>query len=375
MDFTFTEEQQMIRDTIESFLTENSSSKMIRDVMKTEQGYNIELWNRICKELYFQAIIIPEKFGGMELGFIELISVMEQMGRFLFCSPYFSTACMASIALLVSENEEKKIEYFNKILSGETATFAFTNNLNWNASGISTRYKIQKDKVILNGKYSYVIDGHTSQFIIVAAKNDKNEIGLFIIDANSEGLTRQWLPTMDQTRKQANLILNNVKTDIILAENAENKLNKILHLSTICLAAEQLGGAQQVLDMAVSYTKERIQFNRPIASFQSIKHKAADMMTRCEAARSGVYYAACVAQDANINGPLSNKLAEASSIVKASCSEAFFKNAGEGIQLYGGVGFTWEYDIHMYFKRAKATEHFLGDASYHQELLAKILLT
>ena len=380
MEFAFTEEQQMIRDTAESFFTDVSSSEAIREAMATPEGYNADLWQRICTELYFQAITIPEEFGGMGLGYVELVAVMEQMGRFVVCAPFFSTVCMASTALLMAANEAQQAEYFGKILEGETATLAFTSNGQWDASGVTATYKKDGDNFTVNGCYRYVIDGHTAQSLIIAAREEGSTgtegIALFVLPSDTAGVEATWLPTMDQTRKQAQLELSNVALTQanLMAENAADKLAQILDLATICLAAEQMGGAQQILDVTVAYMKERVQFERPIASFQSVKHKAADMMTKSEAARSGVYYAACIAQEALVDGPLAGELAEAASIVKANCSEAYFQNAGDGIQLHGGVGFTWEYDVHLYFKRAKATEHFLGNASYHRERLAGILL-
>lgn len=380
MEFAFTEEQQMIRETAESFFTDVSTSEAIRAAMATEAGYDTELWQRICAELYFQAITIPEEFGGMGLGYVELVAVMEQMGRFVVCAPYFSTVCMASTALLMAANAEQQAEYFGKILEGETATLAFTSNGQWDANGVTATYKKDGDDFVVNGSYRYVIDGHTAQNLVIAAREEgstgEEGIALFVLPAATAGVDATWLPTMDQTRKQAQLELNNVTLTSanLMAENANEKLSKTLDIAAICLSAEQMGGAQQLLDMTVEYTKERVQFERPVASFQSVKHKAADMMTKAEAARSGVYYAACIAQEALVNGPMASELLEAASIAKSYCSEIYFQNAGDALQLHGGVGFTWEYDVHLYFKRAKATEHFLGNSAYHRERLAAKLL-
>ncbi|WP_372749971.1 acyl-CoA dehydrogenase family protein, partial [Litorivivens sp.] len=203
-------------------------------------------------------------------------------------------------------------------------------------------------------------------------------VSLFAVPADSAGLARSNLPLLDQTRKMANLTFEKVKVSAanLLGQAGEAwpVLDKALDLATIALAAEQMGGSQQLLDSTVEYTKERVQFNRPIASFQSIKHKAADMMLRVEAARSAVYYAACVADEVLQNGPLAGELREAASIAKAYCSDAYFKNAGEALQMHGGVGFTWEYDVHLYFKRAKGSEHMLGNAAYHRERVASVIL-
>lgn len=375
MEFAFTEEQQMIQATAASFFADVSGSEAVRAAMATEQGYDDALWQSLCQDLYLQAITVPEAFGGMGLGFVELVAVMEQMGRFLVCAPYFSTVCLASSALLLAANAEQQETYFAEILEGKTATLAFTANGKWDKSGITASYIKEGKQYLLNGEYRYVIDGHTADYIIVAATGDQG-VALFILPKEAVGLNSQWLPTVDQTRKQAQVSLDNVSVpaSALLQDNAEQTLLDILDLAAIALSAEQVGGAQEVLDNTVTYTKERVQFQRPVASFQAVKHQAADMMTRVEAARSGVYYAACIAQEKLEGGPLAAELAEAAAITKANSSEAYFLNAGDAIQLHGGVGFTWEYDVHLYFKRAKASELYLGNAAYHRERLAAILL-
>lgn len=375
MEFAFTEEQQMIRASAEEFFSDVSTSEHIRTAMDTELGFQPELWQRICTELYFQAIIIPEELGGMGLGFVELVAVMEQMGRFLVCAPYFSTVCMASTAVLLGGDEHQQAEFFGKVLEGGTATLAFTSSTRFDAASVTATYTESNQQYVLNGQYAFVIDGHSANTLVLAAKSPTEEIALFMVDANAEGIQRTWTPTLDQTRKQAKITLHNVVLNANARLNADaHLLQKVLDIATICLAAEQVGGSQQVLDMTVAYAKERVQFNRPIASFQAVKHKAADMMTKVEASRSGLYYAACIAQEVLVNGPLAEELTEAASIIKSYVSEAYFQNAGDAIQLHGGVGFTWEYDVHLYFKRAKASEHYLGNASYHRERLAQLLL-
>lgn len=366
MEFRFTEEQQMIRDTAESFLRDHSTSEAARKAMASEQGYDGDLWQRICNDLCFQSITIPEQYGGMGLGYVELVAVMEQMGRYLLCSPFFSTVCLAANALFIAGNEKQQAEYFGRIINGETGTLLLHGD---------RQYQKQGSDYVLNGSSRYVIDGHTADFFIVVA-NGEQGTGLFVLPANTAGVLRRWLPTVDQTRKQAEVVLQNVRVSSAqcLLTHAHAELEKILQLATIALAAEQVGGTQQILDMTVAYTKTRVQFNRPVASFQAVKHQAADMMLRAEVARSAVYYAACVADDTLRCGPLSVELPEAASIAKAYCSDAYFQNAGTAIQLHGGVGFTWEYDVHLYFKRAKSSEILLGSAAFHREQIAKLLL-
>lgn len=392
MEFAFTEEQQMIRDTAESFLAEVSTSEAIRTAMATEQGYDSELWQRICGELYWQAIHIPEEYGGMGLGYVELVAMLEQMGRYLLCSPFYSTVCLAANALIVAGNEDQKTEYLPKICEGLTATLAYTGTAaaigggQWRSEAITTIAKREGDQFFLNGTLRYVPDGTTADLLIIAARSEgsteEEGVSLFAVPANLAGIERKTLPTMDQTRKQAEIVLNNVSvpTSALMGEEGQAwpQLEKVIDLATIALSAEQMGGAQQVLDMTVDYTKERTQFNRAIAGFQAIKHMAADMMTRVEVARSGVYYAACVAQEAldgsENGGDLAGELSEAASIAKAYCSDAYFQSAGDALQMHGGVGFTWEYDVHLYFKRAKAAEHFLGNGAYHRERIAQLIL-
>ena len=384
MDFVFTEEQQMIRDTAESFLAEVSTSEAVRKAMASDTGFDEALWQQICAEMYWQAIHIPEEFGGMGLGYVELVAMMEQMGRYLLCAPFYSTVCLGVNTLLLAANDEQKAQYLAAICEGSlTATLAYCGPRGGrSADAVTATYREDGESVVINGESSFVVDGMTAGLILVAARAEGSSgeegISLFAVPADTAGLERKNLPTLDQTRKMAALAFSELK---ISAENrlgdAGNGwpvLDKVLDLATIALAAEQMGGSQQLLDSTVDYTKERVQFNRPIASFQSIKHKAADMMLRVEAARSAVYYAACVAEEALQGGPLADELAEAASIAKAYCSDAYFKNAGESMQMHGGVGFTWEYDVHLYFKRAKGSEHMLGNPSWHRERLAGVVL-
>ncbi|ARD46107.1 acyl-CoA dehydrogenase family protein [Colwellia sp. PAMC 21821] len=384
MEFTFTQEQKMIRDTAQAFLAEISSSQAIRSAMATEQGYEDKIWQRICDEMYWQAIHVPEEYGGLGLGYVELVVLLEQMGRYLLCSPFFSTVCLGANALMIAGTEAQKQQYLSQICAGSlTATLAYTgSNGRWGSDAIEGVIDLQGENYVLNGTYRYVPDGHTADLLIVAArhKGSKGEAGisLFAICANTPGVSRTWLPTMDQTRKQAEIIFENVtlSKDHLMAEpaNAWLPLQQILHLATIATAAEQTGGSQQVLDLTVAYTKERVQFGRPVAGFQAVKHLAADMMLRTEVARSAIYYAGCVAEESINGGSLALELAEAASVAKAYCSDGYFKNASDAIQLHGGVGFTWEYDVHLYFKRAKSSELFLGNGAYHREQVAKILL-
>ena len=383
MDFKFTEEQEMIRDTAEAFLAEVSTSEAVRAAMATELGYDPDLWQRVCQEMFWQAIHIPEEYGGMGLGYVELVAMLEQMGRHLFCAPFYSTVCLAANALLVAGTEAQKSQYLPELIAGTSGTLAYTGTSGrWDAAAVDVLCEKAGDSYQLNGTYRYVPDGHSAQLLVVAARESGSTgeagISLFILPADTAGVSRQWLPTVDQTRKQGQLVFDNVSlpATALMGEqgNAWPQLEKIIDLATVAIAADQVGGAQQSLDSTVDYLQERVQFGRVIASYQAVKHKAADMMLKVEAGRSAIYYAACIADEALHGGDLGDELSEAASVAKAYCSEAFFFNAGTGIQLHGGVGFTSEYDIQLYFKRAKSTETFLGNAAYHRERLARRIL-
>tara|TARA_R110001599_G_scaffold145321_1_gene327647 strand:- start:103223 stop:104392 length:1170 start_codon:yes stop_codon:yes gene_type:complete len=383
MEFRFTEEQEMIRATAETFLAEFSSSRDVRNAMATERGYDAALWLRICDDMCWQAMHIPEAYGGLGLGYVELVATMEQMGRRLLCAPFFSSVCLAANALLVAGSEQQKKRYLPQLATGTTGTLVYTGtNGRWDASAVTAVCSPVDDGYRLSGSYRYVPDGHTAELLVVAARAADSVgaegISLFVLPADTVGIHRQWLPTMDQTRKQAQLVFEDVfvPAEALMDEPdlGWSALAKIIDLATIAVAADQVGGAQQVLDNTVAYLQERVQFGRVIASYQAVKHKAADMMVRAEASRSAVYYAACIADEALAGTLLASELAEAASIAKAYCSDAYFFNAGCGIQLYGGVGFTAEYDIQLYFKRAKSTETLFGNGAYHRERLAQLLL-
>ena len=384
MDFRFNDEQRMIRDTAAAFLNEVSGSEAVRDAMATETGYDSQLWQRICREMYLQATHIPEAHGGLGLGYVELVAILEQMGRTLLCAPFFSTVCLGVNALVTAGSEEQKQHYLTQIAEGSmTATLAYTGESGrWDAQTVNAVCRRQDDNYILNGKLRYVVDGHTADLLIIAARTEgsvaEEGISLFAVPADTQGLKRTWLPTMDQTRRLADIELNQLCVPVSAMMGDEGQawkhLAKVIDLATVALAAEQMGGAQKVLEMTVDYTKERVQFNRPVASFQAVKHQAADMMLKAEVARSAVYYAGCIGQEAIQESQLGDELMEAASVAKAYCSDAYFANSSDALQLHGGVGFTWEYDVHLYFKRAKASEHFFGNATYHRERVARLLL-
>ncbi len=378
MNFAFTEEQEALRETARSFLAEHSGPEAVRRAMASELGHEPEVWKRIGAELGWPAVIVPEEHGGLGLGFVELVALLEVMGEFLLCAPFFSSVCLGANALLVAGSAAQQAEHLPAIAEGRSlATLAHAEpGGRPDAAGIATIARPEEGGGYrLDGTKCFVLDGHCADLLVVTARRegsrDEEGVSLFAVPAETAGLERRALPTMDQTRRLAEIALRDVRVpaSALLGGEGESAaaLSTILDRAAIALAAEQVGGAQRCLDAAVAYAKERVQFGRPIGSFQAIKHKCADMMVAVESARSGAYYAACVAAEGGDELPLVAPLA------KATASEAFFRCAADSLQIHGGVGFTWEYDVHLYFKRAKSTEVFLGAPAYHRERLARLL--
>ena len=367
MNFAFTEEQEELRKTVRAFLDAKSPETAVREQMETVNGFDPSVWSQMGSQMGLMGIHIPEEFGGMGFSYIELGVVLEEMGRSLLCAPYFSTVVMAANTLMQSGDDAAKKKYLPAIASGETtATLASVEpSGKWDESGVTMQAKGSGSSFALTGTKMFVLDGHTASLIIVSARTAKG-VSLFAVDGNAKGLTRTALSTMDQTRKQAKLEFADVPATLIGTEGKGwEVLTRVNDLIVVALAAEQVGGAQKVLDMAVEYAKVRVQFGRPIGSFQAIKHKCADMLLEVESAKSAAYYGMWCAAEMN------DELPSVASLSKAYCSEAYFHAAAENIQIHGGIGFTWEHPAHLYFKRAKSSELLFGDPTYHRELLAQ----
>ena len=367
MNFAFTEEQDELRKTVRQFLDAKSPETAVREQMDTETGFDPAVWSQMGEQLGLQGLIVPEEFGGSGYSYVELGIVLEEMGRSLLCAPFFSTVVLAANTLIHSGDDAAKKAHLPGIADGSTiATLAFTEpSGKWDESGITTEATASGDGFTITGTKMFVLDGHTANLVLVAARTAKG-VSLFAVEGDAAGLTRTALSTMDQTRKQAKLEFANTPATLVGTEGEGwTVLSRVLDLAAVGLAAEQVGGAQKVLDMAVEYAKVRVQFGRPIGSFQAIKHKCADMLLEVESAKSAAYYAGWCASELN------DELPSVASLAKAYCSEAYFHAAAENIQIHGGIGFTWEHPAHLYFKRAKSSELLFGDPTYHRELLAQ----
>jgi len=377
MDFQFNQEQEELRQLARNFLAERSGPTQVRSAMQSPLGYDLETWRQIAVDLGWPSVRIPEAHGGLGLGHVDLAVLLEASGEALLCSPFFSTVALGINAILEIGTDAQKTRWLPGFAVGtHTATLAFAETSGrWDEQGIETSVTLDGDGFILDGKKCWVVDGHSADLLVVAARSPGSAgeagVSVFVIPGDAPGLARKALTTMDQTRRLAEIEFSRVHAgpDALLGEfeMAWPGLRRSLDLAAIALAAEQLGGAQRCLDLTVAYAKQREQFGRPIGSFQAIKHKCADMFVAVETARSALYYAACIADDD------SDDLTTNASLAKAWCGEAYFHCAAESIQIHGGVGFSWEYDPHLHFKRARASQSWLGDANAHRERIAKAI--
>jgi alkylation response protein AidB-like acyl-CoA dehydrogenase len=372
MRFAFTEEQDELRATARAFLAERSSSERVRAAVESETGFDAETWKRIGGELGWTAVAIPEEHGGLGLGAVELCALLEPMGEALLCAPFFASVCLGAQAILEAGSAAQKDEWLPAIAAGERiATLAFAGP---DGTEPAIEARANGGDSLLSGTAAQVIDGTSADVLVVVAREAAGgALALFVVPGDAAGLERRALPTLDRTRRLASLALRDVRVPASARlggpdARCADALERTLDRARIALAAEQVGGAQRCLDLAVAYAKERVQFGRPIGSFQAIKHRLAELMVRVETARSAAWWASGVAA---LGDPA--ETARVASLAKAWSSEAFFHCAAECLQVHGGVGFTAEYDVHLYLKRARAGEGFLGDPAWHRERIAAAL--
>jgi alkylation response protein AidB-like acyl-CoA dehydrogenase len=371
MQLGVTEELQELRDSVRRFLADRAPISRVRELMETEDGIDRAVWEQAGAQLGLLGLAIPEEYGGAGFSFAEQAIVLEELGAALYGGPYLASGVLAATALLASPDEGARRDLLPGIAAGEViATVAFTeDDGSWDPAAARLAAAKVGDSWRLDGHKSFVLDGGAAGLVLALAVAD-GRLSLFAVDASAveasaAGLTKTTLPTLDQTRKLARLEFDSVPARLIGSPgDAAAVMDRVLDVAAVALAAEQLGGAQRALDMTVEYTKVRHQFGRPIGSFQGLKHRLADLLLEVESLRSAVAYAAsAVAED-------SPEVPVLAPLVKAYASDTYFHVTAEMIQMHGGIGFTWEHDAHLYFKRAKSSELFLGDASYHRERLA-----
>jgi alkylation response protein AidB-like acyl-CoA dehydrogenase len=366
MQLTESPEQRELRASVRRFLGDKSPLAAVRALMTTPSGYDAAVWKQAGAQLGLPGIAIPEDYGGAGFTFVEQAIVLEELGRSLYCGPYFASAVLAANALLCSADDTAKERYLPAVAAGElVATLAFAeDDGHWDGTGAALTATETAGEWRLSGYRALVLDGHTAGLVLAVARTQAGP-SLFAVAGAAPGLTARPVPTLDQTRRLARIEFADVPAELVGVEGcAARTLARTLDRAAIALAAEQLGGAQAVLDMAVGYAKTREQFNRPIGSFQTIKHRCADLLLEIESTRAAVAYAAWAVADC------SDEVPTLAPLTKAYASDTFSHAAGENIQIHGGIGFTWEHDAHLYFKRAAFDAQYLGDPAYHRERLA-----
>jgi alkylation response protein AidB-like acyl-CoA dehydrogenase len=375
MNFGFNEEQELLRSTARKFFENECASQVVRTLMETPEGVTPALWSKLAEQGWL-GLTYPEAYDGMGLGLVDLVVLMEEMGRAVVPGPYFSAVLLGGGIILEAGGEAQKKEWLPKIAGGQArVTLAWMEpSAELGPDGITLAALEKGGTYTLAGTKLFVHDAHTADAIVVAARTGKSGadgISLFLVPKGAKGLTVTLLPTMDQTRKLCEVTLKGVSlgVDGRLGEigGGWTALARVLDRATVALCAEMCGGAQKVLDMTVEYAKIRQAFGRPIGSYQGVKHKAADMLVDVENSKSITYYAAWAMDEGVSEGPL------AVSMAKAYVSDAYRRVSANGIQLHGGIGFTWEHDLHLYFKRAKGSEFTFGDATFHRERVAQLV--
>jgi len=374
MQFAFTDEQDQFRSVVRRFLSDKSPTTEVRRLMETTEGFDPAVWRQLAADLALTGIHIPETYGGSGFGPVELGIAMEEQGRALLCAPFFSSCVLSAGAILNAAGEAQKADLLPAIASGQTrAALAVTErNGRWDAAGVQAIGTRTAQGWVVDGVKSFVIDGCTAQMLVVVARAagsiGASGLSFFLLDPNAAGVTRIPLTTMDATRRQAKIQLERVPAELLgEAGGGGDALSRTFGHAAIALANEMVGGAQALLESAVAYANMRVQFGRAIGSFQAIKHKCADMLLDVELAKSAAYYAAQAAAD---DDPQMPALA---SMAKAAAADAYMRAAANTIQIHGGIGFTWDNDTHLWFKRAKSSEVLLGDPNHHRELMLQRL--
>jgi len=375
MDFALTEEQELLKNSAREFLDKECPKTLVRGMEESEKGYSPELWKKMA-DLGWMGLVFPEKYGGSGLDFQDLIILIEEMGRALVPGPFLSTVVYCGLPIVEAGTEEQKREFVSKIAQGNMiVSLALTeSSASYDADGVTVKAVAKGDDYVIDGTKLFITDAHIADYLLCVARTKggatkEDGITLFLVDARSSGISCTQLKTVG-CDKQFEVVFDGVH---IPSENILGKLDqgwgvveKIKEQAALALCAFMVGGAQQVLDMTVAYAKERVQFDKPIGSFQSIQHKCANMVTDVDGARYITYLAAWK-MDQGI------RQAAEVSMAKAWTSEAARRVCAEGHQIHGGIAFTKDHDLGLYLRRAKAAELNFGEARYHRELVASKL--
>ena len=369
MNFSFSDDQVLLKNSVRAALEEHCKSSHVRAMAEDGKGYSDELWGEMGK-LGWLGLPFPEEHGGAGLGLVELAIVLEEMGRAAYPGPFFSTVVLGGLGLMLGGSAEQKDKWLPAIASGRARMTAalLEEHLDWDPASTTASATKSGSGWILSGVKRFVPWAHVADVILVPARSAEG-LSLFLLDPKSVGVTLSPMKGIDLTNRWSELRLDKVAVgaEAIMGQpgGAASLLESLLRRAAVCASAEMLGAARRCLDMSVEYVKVREQFGQPIGSFQAIRHRCAEMLLEAENAHAAVYYAAWAltagAEDAAV----------ASSICKSYVNEAARRVCGDAIQVHGGIGFTWEYDLHLYMKRAKALEPLYGDTEYHRELITR----
>jgi len=373
VNFAFSEEQEAFRAELRRCFEEHAPTAAVFRAMESAEGFDRALWKRLAGELGLPGVHLPEAYGGQGFGFLELGIVLQEAGRVLFPSPLFSTICLAANAILNAGSEAQKRALLPGIASGDTlATLALLEpGGDWDLESIRLAVEMNGGGARLSGSKRFVTDAATADLIVVAARRagtpGPGGVGLFVVRRDAPGLAVTPVEPLDATRKLAHVELTRVSAEPLGEPGgAGAALAKTLDQARVALACESAGGAQRCLDAAVAWAGQRVQFARPIGSFQAIQHKCAEVLLEVASAQSAAHFA-CWAAQQDENLPL------AAATAKSFCDEAYLRASQENLHIHGGVGFTWEAEPHLYFKRAKATETLLGPPAFQRANIAREL--
>ena len=377
MDIGFSEEQELLRDTARKFLDSECPTTFVRQMMATADAVTPEFWAQLAENGWL-GISFAEEDGGSGLGLLDLVVLMEEIGRAVMPGPFPATVLLGGAAIAEAGSPAQRAEWLPRIAAGEAkATLAVTEpNARWDAAGITLAAAEARGGFVLSGSKMFVPDAHLADAIVVAARTRdgstmEDGISLFLVPKGAAGLSLRLLPSVDETRKLCEVRLDNVMApaSALLGELHRGwpAVARVVDRAAVALSAEMCGAAQRVMEMTVDYAKMREAFGKPIGSYQGVKHKCADMLVDIENARSLTYYAAWAVDEAD------PEAAMAVSMAKAAASDAGRKVCAAGIQLHGGIGMTWEHDLQLYLKRAKASEIAFGDATWHRERIARLI--
>ena len=377
MDIGFSEEQELLRDTARKFLDSECPTQFVRQMMDTDAAVTDEFWQQLAENGWL-GIAYSEAEGGSGLGLVDLVVLMEEIGRAVMPGPYPATVLLGGAAIAMAGSPEQRREWLPRIAGGTIkATLALTEpNARWDAAGITATAREARGGFTLTGAKMFVPDAQLADVLVVAARSRdgstmEDGVSLFLVPKDMAGLAIRRLPSVDETRKLCEVTLDNVSVpgSALLGELHQGwtPLQQVVDRAAVALSAEMCGAAQRVLDMTVDYAKLRVAFGKPIGIYQGVKHKCADMLVEIENAKSLTYYAAWAVDEGEADAPL------AVSMAKAAASDAGRKVCAAGIQLHGGIGMTWEHDLQLYLKRAKADEVMFGDATWHRERIARLM--